>query len=105
MARFVSVRDEDIKTTVFDYSVPHRSRPNFGHVNYKELRSGYIEVQGKRVPTVPLSSLERAREIAQALKEWVAEGRLLVQEPVQRLPENQVSRPLEVVGLEEIANG
>lgn len=105
MARFVSVRDEDIKTTVFDYSVPHRSRPNFGHVNYKELRSGYIEVQGKRVPTVPLSSLERAREIAQALKEWVTEGRLLVQEPVQRLPENQVSRPLEVVGLGEIANG
>lgn len=105
MARFVSVRDEDIKTTVFDYSVPHRSRPSFGQVSYKELRSGHIEIEGKRVPTVPLSSMERAREIAQTLKEWVTEARLLVQEPIQRLPENQVSRPLEVVGLEEIANG
>lgn len=105
MALFVSVRDEDIKTTVFDYSVPHRSRPSFGQVSYKELRSGHIEIEGKRVPTVPLSSMERAREIAQTLKEWVTEARLLVQEPIQRLPENQVSRPLEVVGLEEIANG
>lgn len=105
MARFVSVRDEDIQTTVVDYSVPHRSRPDFGQVSYKELRSGYIEIQGKRVPTVPLSSLDRAREIAKVLKEWVTERRLTVQEPVQRLPENQVSRPLGIVGLEEIANG
>ncbi len=105
MARLVSVRDEDIQTTVVDYSVPHRSRPNFGQVSYKELRSGSIEIQGERVPTVPLSSLDRAREIAEELKEWVAEGRLPIQEPVQRLPENQVSRPLEIVGLEEIADG
>jgi uncharacterized protein (DUF39 family) len=38
------------------------------------------------VTTVPLSSLVRAREIANLLKEWISQGQFLLGEPVELLP-------------------
>lgn len=105
MAERVCVRDEDIHTSVVDYSVPNRSRPVLGRVTYKDLRSGAIELNGNRIPTVPLSSLSKAREIAEELKGWVQSGQMLLQEPVQQLPREQATKPLEIVDLEEINNG
>lgn len=96
MAHFVSVSDEDIYTTIVDYSVPRRERPNLGRVSYKELRSGEIEIKKKRVPTAPLSSLYKAREIAQILKEWIKKGKFLLQEPIQRLPMDEKFKPLDI---------
>jgi len=96
MAHFVSVSDEDIYTTIVDYSVPRREKPNLGKVSYKELRSGEIEIKKKRVPTAPLSSLYKAREIAQILKEWIKKGKFLLQEPIQRLPMDEKFKPLDV---------
>lgn len=105
MAEAVCVRDEDVETTVVDYSVPHRSRPSFGRVNYRQLRSGSIEIDGKTVPTIPLSSLDRAREIANVLKGWIEQGRMLLQEPISALPQHQGTKPLEVIDAEEMADG
>jgi uncharacterized protein (DUF39 family) len=105
MAEAVCIKDGDIETTVLDYSVPHRSRPSFGRVNYKQLRSGSIEVEGKTVPTVPLSSLNKAREIAGVLKGWIEQGKMLLQEPICALPKNQSTKPLQIIEAEEIANG
>lgn len=105
MARCVCVTDEDIQTSVVDYSVPHRSRPTLARVTYKELRSGSIELNGNRVPTVPMSSLSKAREIAGTLKGWIERGQMLLQKPIQRLPQNQVTKPLEILDLEEMDNG
>jgi len=105
MAERVCIRDEDIETSIVDYGVPHRSRPVLGRTTYKELRSGFIELKGKRVPTVPLSSLSKAREIAHVLKSWIQNGRMLLQEPIQKLPTQQTLKSLEIVSLEEIDNG
>jgi len=55
-------------------------------VNYKQLRSGEIEVQGKKVPTSPLSSYIKAREIATILKESIQKGQFFLTEPVQLIP-------------------
>jgi uncharacterized protein (DUF39 family) len=55
-------------------------------VNYKQLKSGKINVQGKEVPTSGLSSYLRAKEIAQILKEWVEAGKFLLTKPVEPIP-------------------
>jgi uncharacterized protein (DUF39 family) len=44
-------------------------------------------VNGKDVPTAPLSSCVRAREIALTLKSWIEKGDFLLEKPIQTLPE------------------
>ncbi|MCD6152778.1 MAG: homocysteine biosynthesis protein [Syntrophobacterales bacterium] len=88
MARYTAVKDDDIYTQVFDYSVDYPSgvAKSLGEVSYKELRSGMITLNGKKVPTAPLSSYYRAREIANILKEWIERGEFILGEPQQLLP-------------------
>jgi uncharacterized protein (DUF39 family) len=84
MARYTGVRDEDIFTQVYDYSVDYPKggkAGSLGEVNYKELKSGAIVVNGQKVATAPLSSYIKAREIADILKEWIERGDLLLGEP------------------------
>jgi len=88
MARFTAVRDEDILAPITDYSrnYPYCEGQPLGHVSYAELKSGSITVNGKQVPTTPLSSYARAREIAENLKAQIKAGEFLLTEPVQLLP-------------------
>jgi len=88
MARYTAVKDEDVVTQIVDYShsYPNREPGSLGEVNYKQLRSGEIEVRGKKVPTSPLSSYPKAREIANILKEWLQKGEFFLTEPVQFIP-------------------
>jgi uncharacterized protein (DUF39 family) len=99
-----AVSNTDIKSTIVDYSVEKRSRPNYGQVSYAELRSGKITIQGKTVPTAPLSSLEKARTIAATLKDWIQKGNFTVAEPVGRLPMDTKIKGLEVLDEEEQAH-
>jgi len=89
-----AVSDEDISTTIFDYGVPSRTRPAFRTVTYAELRSGRVCLEGKSVPTVPLSSLSLARKVADELKRWIEAGSFSLTAPVQTLPRRAVVRPL-----------
>jgi uncharacterized protein (DUF39 family) len=94
MVRRVSISNKELKTTVYDYGVQKRSKPALGMVSYADLRSGSIELKGKRIPTAPLSSLEKAREIARELKEWILAGRFYLTEPVAPLPFRDGVKPL-----------
>ncbi|MHB1322733.1 MAG: homocysteine biosynthesis protein [Coriobacteriia bacterium] len=100
----LALTDTDLSATVYDYGVQHRSRPALGTVTYAELRSGSIEVQGRTVPTGPISSLPKARAVARELKRWIAEGRFEIAEPLQLLPQmgGQVFKPLEITTEEAI---
>ncbi len=84
--KYVTVKDEDIYTEIIDYSYPRLKKPSLGWVNYKQLREGKITIQGKDVPTSPLSSYAKAREIAQKLKEEILQRKFLLQEPIQKFP-------------------
>lgn len=88
MALFTAVKDEDIYTQVFDYGMdyPKGVAKPLAEVNYKELRSGLIVIDGKKIVTAPLSSYHKAREIANLLKEWIEKGRFFLGEPQQILP-------------------
>ncbi|MEW6105341.1 MAG: homocysteine biosynthesis protein, partial [Bacillota bacterium] len=85
---YTTVRDEDIVAPVVDYSVDYPSNEPriLGEVTYAQLRAGTITVLGREVPTVPLSSYAKAREIANILKQWISQGRFTLTEPVQPLP-------------------
>ena len=89
MAAFTGVSDEEIFTQVVDYGHDYSNRVNrnYGEVSYAQLKSGRIEVNGQEVLTAPLSSVVRAREIAETLKQWILDGRFLLQQPVVQVPD------------------
>lgn len=97
MAHFCAVSDEELLAPIVDYGTdyPQATGRVLGHVSYAQLKSGSITLNGKEVATVPLSSLVRAREVAQKLKEWIQSGRFLLGEPVELLPtlEDQPAAP------------
>ncbi len=96
MAKACAVADKDIFTAVFDYSQPTRSRTVLREVSYAELRSGEIEIKGREVPTSSLSSLYKAKQIAELLKNQIVRGEFTIERPVQNFSMDRVLRPLDV---------
>ena len=106
MALFTAVRDRDITAPVIDYSesYPNNAGEPLGHVTYEELRSGTIEVQGRRIRTAALSSYFKARCIAEELKEWIERGEFTLGRPVDPLP-REGSRQLKRLEIRLDKNG
>jgi len=94
LAKKVAIRDSEIFTDIVDYSVPRRDRPKLGQVSYKELKSGTITVNGKKVRVSSLSSLKMARKVAATLKTWIEQGMFTLTLPIERLPTDTVFRPM-----------
>ena len=86
MAKRVTIRNSQIETSVLDYGTV--GTPKLGQVTYEELRSGTIKIKGKKVRTAPVSSLSKARKIADILKEWLMKGVFEITQPVQMFPPN-----------------
>ena len=86
MVKRVSVNNSQIETSVLDYGTV--GMPKLGQVDYEELRSGYIKVKGKKIRTAPVSSLSKARKIAEELKQQLQKGEFEVTKPVQLFPQN-----------------
>ncbi len=88
VCRFTAVTDADITAPIVDYgrAYPNATGEIIGEVSYEELRTGKITVNGHEVRTASLSSYPRAVEIAETLKQWIADGRFLLSQPVQPLP-------------------
>ncbi len=84
MAIHTGVSDEEIVTQVKDYSFSY-TEP-LCEVSYAQLKSGAVTIDGRDVPTVPLSSYVRAREIANTLKDWILQGTFLLGIPQHPLP-------------------
>ncbi len=89
MAQYTGVADADIYTQVVDYGYDYTNgiTRTYGDVSYAQLRSGSIEVNGKDVPTAPLSSIPMAREIAEELKKWIMDKKFFINKPAQLLPD------------------
>jgi uncharacterized protein (DUF39 family) len=88
IAGYTAVSDEDIFTQIIDYGndYPKGISNSYGQVSYAELKSGSIKLNGKEIPTVPLSSLVRARKIAEILKNKISQGKFTLGEPQFTLP-------------------
>lgn len=88
-----AIKDSEIFTDLVDKS---GSQPVLKKVSYAELRSGSIEINGKKVQTASLSSLKMAREIAQILKKQIQNGEFFVSQPVASLPFSNKINKLEI---------
>lgn len=88
ICRYTAVKDDDIWTQIVNYSdaYPQGKKGSLGEVNYAQLKSGKIAIQGKEVSTGNLSSYPKAVKIANILKEWIEKGDFLLPEPLAYLP-------------------
>ncbi|WKY48486.1 homocysteine biosynthesis protein [Eubacteriaceae bacterium ES3] len=96
MMKFVSVTNKELTTNIIDYSVQSKSKPVIKRVSYEELRSGSVDVSGKKIKTSPMSSLKRAREIADELKGWIVNQQFYLQEPIMQFPMANTVNGLEI---------
>jgi len=101
LAKKTAILDEEILTDIVDYGIPRRERPKLGKVSYKELKSGAITINDKKVRVSPLSSLKTARKIAEILKSWIENSSFFLSAPAESLPTDTVCKPMKQT--EEIA--
>jgi len=101
LAKKTALLDEEILTDIVDYGIPRRGRPKLGKVSYKELKSGAIIINDKKVRVSSLSSLKTARKIAEILKSWIENSSFYLSAPAESLPTDTVCNPMKQT--EEIA--
>jgi len=90
-----AVKNKDIFTIVHDKS----DKVDLDiRVSYEELQSGKIELNGRIVPAAPLSSMKKAREIANILKKRIMDGEFFISRPVERLADKNKINKLEIRG-------
>jgi uncharacterized protein (DUF39 family)/CBS domain-containing protein len=94
LAKKTALRDEEIFTDIVDYGVPRRARPNLGKVNYATLKSGEVTINGRKIKVSSLSSLKKARKIAETLKSWIENGSFYLSAPAETLPTDSVCNPM-----------
>lgn len=95
MLEQVLIRNRDIETSIIDYGVARRDRPVIAKVNYEQLQTGSVEIDGKTLRTSTLSSLYKSRKIAAKLKDEIRTGSFYLQEPVERFARE--GKPLNVL--------
>ncbi len=87
MAWFTGVGNEDILMPVKDYGhdYPNCEQRVLKHVQFSELMAGSIDVLGKSVETVPLTSYSMSLEIAEELKLWIIQGKFTLTEAQEKI--------------------
>jgi uncharacterized protein (DUF39 family) len=90
VAWYTGVDDCDIEMPVKDYGhdYPNCLPRVLQHVNYEQLKSGSVEIQGKHVDTVPLTSYPLSLEVANELKALISKGEFELSEPVEPIQSN-----------------
>lgn len=94
LAKKTAVSDEVLLTEILDYGKPRRDKPELKHVSYMELKSGYIELDGKKIKCSSLSSIFYARKIAKTLKKWIEDGKFFLNPPAETLSTKTVFKPM-----------
>jgi len=97
IARNTSVLDQDIYTNLIDYGVKKRAKTILKKVSYAELKSGYVELNGKRIKSSSISSIYMARQISNLLKIWIENGKFFLTTPIERLNRDGEIKNLEIV--------
>jgi len=81
--KYTSVSDKELFTQIIDYGYdyPQGISKSYGQVSYAELKSGTIMIKGRKVQTVPLSSMVKARKIADILKKSILNAKFFLTQP------------------------
>jgi len=97
LAKKTAVSDDEVLTDVVDYGVPRRGRPKLRQVSYKELKSGFVAINGKNIRCSSLSSFFHARKIAETLKKWIQDGEFLLNPPAETLPTETIFKQMKQI--------
>ncbi|MDD3056883.1 MAG: homocysteine biosynthesis protein [Sphaerochaeta sp.] len=93
MAQSLAISNDQIETTILDYG--QENHPSVGTVTYAQLASGSVTLaDGKQIKTAPLSSLAKAREIADILADRIRNRQFFLTEPVSMFPKDSFVKPL-----------
>lgn len=93
MAQSLAINNDQIETTILDYG--QENHPSIGTVTYAQLASGSVTLSdGKQIKTAPLSSLAKAREIADILADRIRSRKFFLTEPVAMFPKDSFVKPL-----------
>jgi len=98
LAKKTALRDEEIFTDIVDYGVPRRARPKLGKVDYATLKSGEVTINDRKIKVSSLSSLKKAKKIAETLKSWIENGSFYLSAPAETLPTDSVCNPMRQTG-------
>ncbi|MEA1924797.1 MAG: homocysteine biosynthesis protein [Candidatus Altiarchaeota archaeon] len=96
IARKTAVRNVDVKTDILDYGVSRLARPVVGSVNYEQLFSGRVDVEGRKIRTSPLSSLKITYQLLKELKQLIEDGEFYLTGKVQSIPKNGKAKPMKL---------
>ena len=90
------IRDRDILAPVVDYSndYPQNTGKVIAYVNYEQLRSGRIEIEGKEIAVGSLSSYYMALKIANLLADEIRRGEFTLTQPIAYLAKDKKMKPL-----------
>ncbi|WP_457572610.1 homocysteine biosynthesis protein [Desulfovulcanus sp.] len=90
IAWYAGVSDEDIQMPIIDYGADYGQGKSriIRYVTYAELKSGQIEIEGKKVPAVPVTSYALSLEVADLLKKWIESGEFLLTEAQEKIESN-----------------
>jgi len=90
------VRDRDIMAPVVDFShdYPQNTGKVICYVSYEQLRSGQIEVEGKKIAVGSLSSYYKALQIANLLADEIRRGDFRLAKPITPLAKDTKMKPL-----------
>ena len=81
-AKYISITDENIHSTIIDFSIPRRTKPTFGQCTYSELRTSTVIINKKPTLSAPLSSMALALEICSELKNTILRKSFLLSEKI-----------------------
>lgn len=81
-AKYISVTDDKIHSTIVDFSIPRRTKPTFGQCTYSELRTSTVIINKKPTLSAPLSSMAMAIEICNELKDTILQKNFLLSEKI-----------------------
>lgn len=81
--KYTSVSDDQLFTQIIDYGYdyPEGNSKSYGQTSYAELKSGTIMLKGQKIQTVPLSSMVKARKIADILKKSIQQSKFFIGQP------------------------
>lgn len=83
IANSLAITDERIHTTMFDFSIPRRTKPILGQCTYSELRTSTVSINKKPTLSAPLSSMSGAIEICNLTKESILNKTLFLSKPLE----------------------
>ena len=83
-ARAAGVDNASLETEVLDFS--QNGHPSLARVTYRDLNTGTVDINGRKVPCAPLSSPLLSRRVAETLARWIRRGDFKLTLPAEPLP-------------------